>query len=69
MAQIKIDFFREIYNKINSKEITLLKGVELVNEEVKRQPTADELGIFNRKECVFKFCPNEHLCQEKCINS
>lgn len=68
MADLKIDFVRDLLQRFNNKEMSIGKVVELLNEEAKREVTAEEAGIFYRKECCFKYCPSPELCQEKCIS-
>jgi hypothetical protein len=69
MARIKEAFVKEVLKQHSLEQISFGRMVELINEEAERRPTADELGIFNRKECPFQYCPHPELCQEKCCNA
>jgi Ca2+-binding EF-hand superfamily protein len=68
MAKLKEAFVRDIMNHFQSEEITFYKMVELLNEEAKREVSADEAGLFSRHDCVFQYCPHPELCKDKCIN-
>jgi len=69
MAKLKEAFVRDVMNHFQAGEISFSKMVESLNKEAEREISADEAGIFNRHDCVFQYCPNPKLCQDKCINS
>jgi hypothetical protein len=69
MARIQEAFIKALLKEYQLEKITFSSLVELINQEAKREPSANGIGIFHRDECPFVYCPNPDLCQHNCINT
>ena len=67
MAKLKEAFVKDVMQQQSDGHISFSRMVEMLNEEAKRELTAEEAGLFARPECVYKYCPSPEQCKDKCV--